>query len=400
MSTVRAWKARLSTISRVLGVTLLLGVFWLARELGLLLNALFLFIMASAAIAIARRVIDVFRRRLSFGAYSQPRRHLPELGAALLRVVAWLCFAAAVDFALVAAQFSQREVTQIRVVSWLAAGLLALSALVPRRSRGVASDALFGALLGLVSIELWRGLSEPPAGEQVALESPFQEPVYVFQGGGGSLLNHHAALPQQAWALDLLPLTAGGAFFEGERAELGSHACFGAALAAPVSGRVVHVRGDLPDMPIGQTDRDNLLGNSVTIETEAGRYVLLAHLQANSIEVADGDRVIAGQRVARCGNSGNTSMPHLHLQVQNRPAFSGADPELRTFPIVFASGERLRAGARADAPFSVRRNDVVRPTPSRCQPHPLRDLPPERQCLNGLDALQVRDHVEVPVDGY
>jgi murein DD-endopeptidase MepM/ murein hydrolase activator NlpD len=92
---------------------------------------------------------------------------------------------------------------------------------------------------------------------------------------------------------------------------------------------------------------------------------MLAHLQRGSIEVAEGDRVSVGQRIARCGNSGNTTMPHLHLQVQNRLSFSNADSELRTFPIAFVHAERRRGDERTPSPFSVRRNDIVERVPAR-----------------------------------
>lgn len=88
------------------------------------------------------------------------------------------------------------------------------------------------------------------------------------------------------------------------------------------------------------------------------RFVLLGHLQKGSVLVAEGDAVHAGQPIAKCGNSGNTSHPHLHLQVQNGPDFSA--PDLKTYPILFRDVAGLRAGRpRTDAPFFVRRNDRI-----------------------------------------
>lgn len=359
------WKARLSWSARGLGVVLLLAVFWLARELALLMNAFAIFILASAVIVVVSLAVAAFRRRLGFDAYREPRQHLPQLAASLLRVVTWPCLAWAVDFAIVQAQFDAQTSQEIRLALWLAAGVLALAALVPRRARWAASDGLFLVLLGLVSVELWRSHSDPPAAELVKLASPFRQPTFVFQGGKSSLINHHAGLQQQASALDLVLLEPDGTLVDGDPSQLESYACFGAPIAAPISGRVVHVRRDLPDMPIGQTDRENLTGNTLVIETDSQQYVVLGHLQAGSIEVAEGDRVSTGQHIARCGNSGNTTQPHLHLQVQNRPSFSNLDPELRTFPIAFIAAERVRDGERTPAPFSVRRNDIIDPTPAR-----------------------------------
>ena len=53
------------------------------------------------------------------------------------------------------------------------------------------------------------------------------------------------------------------------------------------------------------------------IETSGG-IVALCHLQLGSIRVQVGQQVNAGDPVARCGNSGNSTEPHLHLQVIDR----------------------------------------------------------------------------------
>jgi murein DD-endopeptidase MepM/ murein hydrolase activator NlpD len=46
-------------------------------------------------------------------------------------------------------------------------------------------------------------------------------------------------------------------------------------------------------------------------------YAVLAHLRRGSLRVAKGQRVRAGQQVAECGNSGNSTEPHLHLQLMD-----------------------------------------------------------------------------------
>jgi murein DD-endopeptidase MepM/ murein hydrolase activator NlpD len=47
--------------------------------------------------------------------------------------------------------------------------------------------------------------------------------------------------------------------------------------------------------------------------------VLLAHLQRHSVRVAVGDRVDRGAVAGACGNSGNSTEPHLHVQAMDRP---------------------------------------------------------------------------------
>lgn len=56
-----------------------------------------------------------------------------------------------------------------------------------------------------------------------------------------------------------------------------------------------------------------LAGNHVLIEADAG-VIALAHLRQGSLRVRTGDRVRMGDVLAACGNSGNSTEPHLHLQ--------------------------------------------------------------------------------------
>jgi Peptidase family M23 len=111
---------------------------------------------------------------------------------------------------------------------------------------------------------------------------------------------------------------------------------FGQPILAPSDGRVVAVhdgeldltarRSPVAAVPYLLTQGSRLrrgfqsvVGNHVIIELdEPGAYVLLAHLRQGSVAVARGDSVTTGQRVGECGNSGNSTQPHLHLQVMDR----------------------------------------------------------------------------------
>ena len=76
----------------------------------------------------------------------------------------------------------------------------------------------------------------------------------------------------------------------------------------------------------------HLLGNHVLLRAEAdgsaggaaaggtpdGSVVaVLAHLRRGSVQVVRGERVTAGQQIAECGNSGNSSDPHVHFQLMD-----------------------------------------------------------------------------------
>ena len=134
---------------------------------------------------------------------------------------------------------------------------------------------------------------------------------------------------------------------------------FGQPILAPASGTVADVhdaeidhearRGQLALVPyaLGQAARVRkgagaIAGNYVTIALpDGGSFVLLAHLQAGSIRVSVGQEVMEGQHVANCGNSGNSTQPHLHMQ-----AMDNADPSVaRGVPIAFRRFREWPAGA-------------------------------------------------------
>ncbi|MBE9660323.1 M23 family metallopeptidase [Mucilaginibacter myungsuensis] len=65
-------------------------------------------------------------------------------------------------------------------------------------------------------------------------------------------------------------------------------------------------------------------GNSVILKTANNEYLFFAHLKQLTVNVKEGDVVKQGQLLGRCGNSGNSSEPHLHFHVQDTPSFDTA----------------------------------------------------------------------------
>lgn len=142
----------------------------------------------------------------------------------------------------------------------------------------------------------------------------------VGQGGSTPQLNYHVAHPHMRYAVDFIGVNRWGRHAIGLMpAEPQKYAIFGSQVLAPLDGVVEQVRADLPDLPVPQTDELRAAGNHIVIRgrAEDGREirVLLAHLQRGSVNVTEGQSVRAGQVIARVGNSGNTTEPHLHLGV-------------------------------------------------------------------------------------
>lgn len=58
-----------------------------------------------------------------------------------------------------------------------------------------------------------------------------------------------------------------------------------------------------------------ITGNAVVVRcAKTGAFVALVHLKQGSVKVAEGDFVRAGDVVGACGNSGNSTQPHVHVQ--------------------------------------------------------------------------------------
>jgi hypothetical protein len=69
----------------------------------------------------------------------------------------------------------------------------------------------------------------------------------------------------------------------------------------------------------------------VIIARADGVCVALVHLRMGSIRVRPGERVAVGSPLAECGNSGNSTEPHVHLQATDHAEMASA----RGLPFVF-----------------------------------------------------------------
>jgi hypothetical protein len=135
---------------------------------------------------------------------------------------------------------------------------------------------------------------------------------------------------------------------------------YGRPILAPADGTVVAVhdgeadhdgrRSQLALIPyvLGQAARlrqgvNAIAGNHVVIALrESAGYVALVHLRRGSPRVSVGQDVTTGQPIAECGNSGNSTQPHVHLQVMDSPDLSIA----QGVPIAFRDFRQRPRGAK------------------------------------------------------
>jgi murein DD-endopeptidase MepM/ murein hydrolase activator NlpD len=115
-------------------------------------------------------------------------------------------------------------------------------------------------------------------------------------------------------------------------------------MLAPADGVVVAVENAIPDNVPNQPRPGVLYGNTVVIDHGTGEYSLLGHLQKGSVSVKPGERVVAGQQVARCGNSGMSTEPHLHYQLMDDAEWTKAQGLPAQFRGFLANGRFVERG--------------------------------------------------------
>jgi hypothetical protein len=163
-----------------------------------------------------------------------------------------------------------------------------------------------------------------PASDKHGTKNKYIMPIkgewFVFWGGSNEFINYHYVYETQRYAYDLIQVKDGASFKE-TRLRNENFYAFNQEILAPAAGKVVKVIDGLKDNTPGEMDAENPAGNYVILEHSHKEYSMLAHLQKHSIEVREGETVTESQRIGRCGNSGNSSEPHLHFQVSDAPDF-------------------------------------------------------------------------------
>jgi len=151
---------------------------------------------------------------------------------------------------------------------------------------------------------------------QIAL--PFSGEWYVYQAFNGEWTHKG----KYRYAYDFVK-NKEGKTYKNNGLFLEDYYAFGEAVLAPVSGYIVALRGDLKDNIIGEVDRINNWGNYIILKSDTGFYVELSHLMQHSLRVELGSYVEEGSVIAKCGNSGYSPEPHIHIQVQDVALLGG-----------------------------------------------------------------------------
>lgn len=228
----------------------------------------------------------------------------------------------------------------IRAHGWITPGLLVV----------IAVDIALGGVMGpwflllaavaltfYAGVPLWlRSRREHTAQEPVEVDAPVTGEWFALNGPADKVPSHGVRFLGQEYAIDLIvdseerpastwwpPMRRNEAF-----------PAFGRPLLAVAGAEVVHVEDGARDHLSRNTypallhmlgeglirqaaGAHRILGNHVVLDLGGGVYALYAHLRRGSARVRPGDRVCSGQVLGECGNSGNSSEPHLHFQLMD-----------------------------------------------------------------------------------
>lgn len=159
--------------------------------------------------------------------------------------------------------------------------------------------------------------SKPIERNTTTMRLPFKGEWNVTWGGDTKELNYHVESVAQKNAFDILIFDKNGSTHKGAGQNNEDFYAFGKALYAPCDGEVVLAVDGIKDNPPGTTNPIYIPGNTVIIKATNGEYAFLAHFKQHSIVVKQGQKIKSGDLLGQCGNSGNSTEPHIHFHLQN-----------------------------------------------------------------------------------
>lgn len=247
------------------------------------------------------------------------------------------------------------------------AGVFALGETV-RQLRLIAIFAGLG-LLALSLLLILLGARVIPDRQPLTVSTPVRGRWMGLNSPASAVPSHGVRLYGQAYAIDLIHAP------EGEpRPEFGVGSAWRAPAEYPAFGRPVLSMVDGTVVTAVGRHRDHrarsgalslvymiaegavreiggprfVIGNHLVIRTDDGVFAVVAHLRKGSLRVRVGDAVRAGDPVGDCGNSGNSSEPHVHAQLMDRRSPLTGQGIPMAFADIEVEGERRASGIPAN----------------------------------------------------
>ncbi len=215
----------------------------------------------------------------------------------------------------------------------------------------------------------------------IPIKSEFTKNKYIFPlrgiwyvGSGASLHTGHRWGVPEEFALDIAKIGESGLSHKRDGTRFDDYYAYGADVLAAADGRVISATDDQPEDPSAMQHPNEtqeayfarlqkeqgerlakglmaITGNYVMLDHGKNEYSLYAHLQPGSVRVHAGDQVKGGDVIGKLGSSGNSTEPHLHFHVCDKP-----DPLLCSgIPVDFTNVTIQWA----DVPRPIQSGDVI-----------------------------------------
>lgn len=159
---------------------------------------------------------------------------------------------------------------------------------------------------------------------KTTMSLPFAGEWYVFWGGDSKEANYHVINKAQKNAFDFVIVDREGKSYKTDGRENDDYYAFGKEIIAPCDGEIVLAVDGVKENKVGTMNAIFPTGNTVILATINQEYLVFAHFKQYSVRVKQGDKIRKGQLLGLCGNTGNSSEPHLHFHIQNTEDWSVA----------------------------------------------------------------------------
>lgn len=181
---------------------------------------------------------------------------------------------------------------------------------------------------------------------KTTLALPFKSTWYVAWGGREHYLNRHVAAPDQRFAYDFIYAEEGKVSKESPKTNE-DYFGFGKPIYSPAAGTIIVAVDSVEDNRLGVVNSTSPPGNYVVIDHGSGEYSLLAHFKKGTVAVKKGNVVKAGDLLGLCGNSGQSTLPHLHYHLQTGKDYQQGVGLPAFFHGYKSNGEKVQTGEPA-----------------------------------------------------
>ena len=175
----------------------------------------------------------------------------------------------------------------------------------------------------------------------VSIGLPVKDGIWYMEGGPSATSYHRLSTiavktrydsvknsfkfgySNQRFAIDFARLGSNGLLYKNDGHNNSDHYCYADDAISVANGIIVGVLDSIkentrPPIADGIHNRDDMTGNFVMLDIGNGIIASYAHLMPYSIKVKVGDYVRKGDVIAKIGNSGNSTAPHLHFHLSKQ----------------------------------------------------------------------------------